>query len=316
MKIPLYTRSSDRSIASCPAQWHISNQGIEENTASWFEIGTALHLVAQHCIEREWSLKHTVRKAVEYVANHIQRGEEEAPMLWSHNRPRLDEVSRHGEVIEGTERLSRRLITQWWEDWMLTDGPTSGPVIMPRLSWPPMLELFIEVSEADTPEGLAGIKTQVDALFTCRVCRGHVIVDWKTGRTLRHDPVQLQTYRYGLETGMGLRMCGCKEGWGFFYNMEDGSLQQVTDYDWTEVEWMMASTQKTKRDEPIVAIPSWKCDWCVGRSVCPAWQQDPVDAEAAQILLDLNRERYIWVSDPTPTLIEEPSPDDIGDIHG
>jgi len=288
LPIPLYTRSSDRSIADCPAQWHIANQGIEENTASWFELGTALHTTIEEVIEENLTLRRARNRAWKNVASRIAEYENIKPMLWSPNRPK-----------EELEEISKRLISNFYHDWQMGVIADKNARIIPWVVWPPRMETFITLRPDQTPEGVAGIKTQADALFMCNRCKGTIVVDWKTGRTRRSDPLQLQTYRYGLE-GMGERFCACKDrGWGYFYHLEHRKVQQVDEYAPNEVEWMIASSQRTKKDEPIVAIPSWKCDWCVGRSVCPIWKVDSADAEVAQVTLDLNRSRYEWIADPT-----------------
>lgn len=297
-RVPLYTRASDRGIGDCPAQWHIANQGIEEHTASWFELGTALHTTIEECMGEGLTLRRARNRAWKNVRERIAEYEDYKPMLWSPNRPK-----------EELEEISKRLITNWYHDWMSDDTHR----IIPWVYWPPRMEVFIVVPPDLTPEGIAGIRTQADALFTCRRCKGDVIVDWKTGRTRRSDPVQLQTYRYGLEL-LGFRMCSCEDrGWGFFYHLEHRKLQQVEEYDVAEVEWMMASSQATKKELPIKAIPSWKCDWCVGRSVCPIWEQDPADQSVRQVTIELNRERYEWIEDPT---IMEGSSQLEGDSNG
>lgn len=286
--IPLYTRSSDRSIGDCPAQWHIANQGIEENTASWFELGTALHYTIEQAILEELTLRRAQNRAWKNVKARIKEYEDIAPMLWSPNRPK-----------EELEEISKRLITSWWNDWMAPEATTD---LGRPVTWPPQLEVFITIPPDLMPTGLAGMRTQVDAMFKCRQCKGQVLVDWKTGRTRRSDPTQLQIYRYGLEL-LGERFCKCNPAFGFFYHLEHEKLQPVEEYDADEVIWVITDSQRTKKETPIQAIPSWKCDWCVGRSVCPAWQEDDADAEAARGLIELNRQGYHWVSDPTTMVV-------------
>lgn len=286
IRIPLYSRASDRSIADCNFRWHAEQQGLEGIAgASWFDIGHAMHTVYERGIKRQWKTAETyIKHAQEEVLNWVEDGEMRADLrnseyLVSKHRP-ID----HASLMD----LAEHLAFSFYHN-VVADGPYWLSIYSP--GWKLEQDLIVQ---PDTPdwEWKAGAKTTVDALY---IDDGQfLIVDWKTGRSRRSDPRQLQFYRYLLEL-QGLKPFPI---WGAFFHAEHGTWQIVEEYDPQEVEYLIGDSQVLKQVRPE-ATPSWLCDYCPARNVCPAFAPHEFEAHLRQSIVEHGMTRYEYVTDPS-----------------
>lgn len=289
IKVPLYSRASDRSIEECNFRWHAERSGrVEIAAASWFDIGTAMHNVYERGIQRKWKTvkpyrTHAVKEVTTLVSDGLM-GSMAAGVnyLTSKHRP-IDDWH--------LETLAEELAESFFEN-VIENPPAWLPDVYSD-HW--LLEHNVRIP-SNTPhwDFEAGASTTIDALWGDT--RNFLLVDWKTGRSRSSDPRQLQFYRYLLEL-QGWE--ASTSVWGAFFHAEYGTWQIVEEYNPDEVEHLIATSQNLKKARPEPR-PSWLCDYCPAREICPSWADDPYEAELLQQIADYRRTSYVYELDPPP----------------
>lgn len=283
--IPLYSRASDRSLSECTFRWHADQQGLAEAGASWYDIGHGMHETYEMGIERKWKTQRPyIQHAVRRVSELVNLGSTIMPeYLVSKHRP-IDKTS--------LDALSTELAMSFY--WNVVKHP---PEWMPHVyedGW--LLEHNVQAQSSEW-EFKAGASTTIDAFWPGVDGADPLLVDWKTGRSRRSDPRQLQFYRYLLEL-QGYEFGKTAQPWGAFFHAEHGTWQIVDEYDPQAVEQLIGSSQVLKQVRPE-ASPSWLCDYCTARSVCPAFAPDEYEAHLRTSIVEHGVGKYEFAIDPT-----------------
>lgn len=255
-------------------------QGWEPQGASWFAIGTGMHTAYERVLKkRPKRMSTAVRWAQKEVHKELDLIGDDA--LWSKSRPpsQIDSLVEHlmhyfwNEVIEGAP------------DWFTFQNME--------------LEKNVQISpERDDWQWKGGASTTIDYVARKPHTSNTIIVDWKTGRSKKSDPMQLMFYRYLLELE-GYKFSKRGGVWGAFFHAEYGEWQIVDEYDIDAIERMIGETQVLKQVPRPEPSPNWFCDYCVFKKVCPAWQEDDYDAEVGMHLLEDGVKLYSYITDPT-----------------
>lgn len=213
----------------------------------WFMVGTATHEAIEFaCRNPEATQDQVIERAIRSLGR-LQR-EAHAGIITT--RKRTLEAA-HQEVIE--------FVTNWW-DAVHPDSPNRMP-IYDNYEYPPKVEVRFNGDK---------YSAEVDAIFTHKTDGTTAIVDWKTGGSSKADENQLQFYRYVMDEPAS----------AWFHHLKKNSLQEASEYPGDDViaGWINWAI-KAKLNKMFQPFPSWSCDYCSARSVCPVFNdtQDEVD---------------------------------------
>lgn len=257
LEIPLFTRSSDiRSLDECKARWWLEKIYADDlDEAGYFILGTGIHTGVEKMIEGK-SLKWATRHVTSFVLQSLSEAEEEGKEVrWTKRRTR-----------DTVKDDIKRMLEKWWKD-VHPDSPDRIKRYN-EFVWPPVVEHVIDVTLPDEPD--IRLHTTVDAIFEHETGEFNAIVDWKSGATAKGNPMQLWTYRYGMQLEGDWELENA-ELW--FHHIDHHKLEDALDYPGDAfVEDWIKTTQLYKEETIHTASPDWWCNYCRVKDKCPVFQ--------------------------------------------